>query len=98
MVLFVNFPLLSTLSKGYTVCLADTPGFGEHAEVVECGAKESMRSSAAYIYLLEIGTVGSESNAKSLKYLSEVDESKYIVFVSSLNMKCHIHVLSSLVL
>ena len=73
----MNIPVLDgNIPQGWSVSLVDNPGFGEANKHIEQMAAVSMKSSAAYIYLMETERMDSQKDKESLQAIAMRDDSK----------------------
>ena len=76
--LHVNIPALSEVPRGWSVSLADNPGFGEANEHIKQLANVSVQGSSAYVYVTNSDYVGSDTDFKFFKQLAEHDQGTVI--------------------
>ena len=71
-------PLLAEkVPPGWTLSLADNPGFGEAKEHVTQLADASLITSSAYIYLVQTENIEGKGPADFFKALNENDRGMY---------------------
>ena len=75
--LYAHVPLLENVPAGWNLVLVDTPGFGEaNMENITSLATKLLNTSSAYLYIVDVTSIGDEIDARNWKCVCDRDQSE----------------------
>ena len=78
-ILYAHVPMLARAPAGWQLAFVDTPGFGEaNMDNVTSISKKLLTTSSAYLYIVDVTSVGDETDAINMKCLFERDQGLWI--------------------
>ena len=84
--LCANIPLIGSAPEGWNVYLVDNPGFGETNESINDLAETAMKSSSAYVYVVQYTQLKDVVDAGAFRLIHKKDSSMWnIVIPVSIN-------------
>ena len=74
-ILYAHVPMLARAPAGWQLAFVDTPGFGEaNMDNITSISKKLLTTSSAYLYIIDVTSVGDETDAINMKCLFERDQ------------------------
>ena len=68
-------PMLASAQGGWKIVMLDNPGFGEsHQEHMTQRTKTTLKTSSAYLVVMDIGQLNDEEDERCLKLIHEGDK------------------------
>lgn len=75
--LHAHVPILKDVPAGWNLVLVDTPGFGEaNMESITSLATTLLNTSSAYLYIVDVNSIGDETDSKNMKCIFDKDQSE----------------------
>lgn len=75
--MYAHVPILENVPAGWHLVLVDTPGFGEaNMKNITSLATKLLNTSSAYLYIVDVTSIGDELDATNMKCLFERDQSE----------------------
>ena len=75
--LYAHVPILKDVPTGWYLALVDTPGFGEaNMENITSLATKLLNTSSAYLYIVDVNSIGDELDARNMRCIFERDQSE----------------------